>query len=67
MTNLSDVMSRPLCWKSGKVSYSTRVYAKRAKRAIERRADVNFGVYRCQHCKMYHLTTQKERDDTRNY
>lgn len=52
---LSSVSSIETC--EGKIAYLTMNKARQAKKQIEKRGRT-MGIYKCPHCKKYHLTTE---------
>lgn len=51
----SSVASIETC--DGKVAYATINKARQAKKHIERHGNI-MNIYKCPHCKRYHLTTE---------
>ena len=52
---LNSVSSIETC--EGKVTYPTMNKARQAKKQIEKKGHT-MGIYKCPHCKKYHLTTE---------
>lgn len=52
---LNSVASKTTC--EGKNAYPTMNKARQAKKQIEKKGST-MGIYKCPHCKKYHLTTE---------
>ena len=53
----ATLKSTPLCYATGKMAFANKKTAKRARSKRERMFRSRYGIYRCRHCNLFHLTT----------
>jgi hypothetical protein len=53
------------CYKTNKISFVTKTQAKKNRPRFERKYRTYFGVYQCEFCKDWHLTTV-DKDERKN-
>lgn len=53
------------CFKTNKMAFATKTQAKKHRPRFERKYGTYFGVYLCEHCKEWHLTTV-DKDERKN-
>ncbi len=53
------------CYKTNKMSFATKTQVKKHRPRFEAKYGLYFGIYLCEHCKGWHLTTV-DKDERKN-